>query len=69
MFCHVISDDHTIKETCDWVRTSSSTQLTTVQSLMVIGLVEVEIQRFFFCHVALREYMMKGAEDLASETP
>ena len=57
-----------IEETCDWVRTSSSTQLTTVQSLMVIGLVEVEIQRFF-CHVALREYMMKGAEDLTSETP
>ena len=47
LFCHVISDDHTIKETCDWVRMSSSTQLTTVQSLMVIGLVEVEIQHFF----------------------
>ena len=41
--CHVTSRDHMNKETCNFVSGSPSTKVNPVLSLIVTGLVEVEI--------------------------
>ena len=43
LFCHMASRDHLIKGTCDYGKGSPLTEATTVPSLMLIGLVEVEV--------------------------
>ena len=46
LFCHMLSRDHMIKGTCDLVRGSPSTKVTTDPTLMLIGLAKEEIKRF-----------------------
>ena len=64
-FCPVTLRDHEIKGPSDLVDESPSTRVTTVTSLMLIGLVEVEIKRF----VTSRDHMIKGTCDLVSGSP
>ena len=58
LFCHVTSTDHMIKGPYGFAKGSLSTKVTTVLSLMVIGLVEVEmIKRFYFlCDILWQNY-------------
>ena len=48
LFCYVALRDHVNKSTWDLVSGSSSPQVIALQSLVAVGLVEVEIKRFYF---------------------
>ena len=43
LVCHVISEDHLIKGSCDFIGGSPSSYVATLSSLMPIGIVVVEI--------------------------
>ena len=43
LFCHMLSRDHIIKWTCDFVRGSSSTKVITDSTLMLTGLKKLEM--------------------------
>ena len=52
LFFYVTSQDNMIKGTCDLVSGSPSTSPTILPNLTLIGLVEVQMKRFYFviCH-------------------
>ena len=52
LFCYVTSQDNMIKRTCDLLSGSPSSSLIILPNLTVIGLVEVQMKRFYFvsCH-------------------
>ena len=43
LVCHVISQDHVIKGSCDLITSSSSLQITTLSNFGAIGIAVVEI--------------------------
>ena len=43
LVCHVILQDHVVKGSCDFIGGSPSWYVTTLQSLVAIGIVVVEI--------------------------
>lgn len=45
LFCHMLSRDHIIKWTCDFVRGSSSTKAITDSTFMLTGLKKLEMKR------------------------
>ena len=46
---------------------SFSPQITTMSSLMLIGLCEIKNEMFLFCHMTSHEHMIKGTFDLVTE--
>ena len=48
LVCHVISEDHMIKRSRDFICRSPLRQVTTLQSLVVIAILIVELLWFYF---------------------
>ena len=62
LICYVTSYDHVFRELYEFIRGSHLWQLTTLSSLMAIGLTIIEITHLI-CHVNLQDHVIKGSCD------
>lgn len=68
LFCHMVLSDPTMEWTCEFAIGTLSTWVNTVPSLILIGLVEMEII-FALCHLVSRDLMIKVICYLVSAIP
>ena len=57
LICHMTSPDHLIERACEFMGGNSLCYVTTLISLVTIGIVMVEM--FLICHIISLEHMFK----------
>ena len=67
LVCHVILQDHMIKEYSNIMGENSSWQIPNLPCLVAIGTVKVKM--ILVCHMILQEHMIKGSCDFIDRSP
>ena len=66
--CHVISQYHLTKQSCNFMEWNPSRQVTILQSLVVIATPSV-VTMILVCHVISKDHMIKGSCYFIGEAP